>query len=85
MEKKSFSRKLIAVSLTIMLLVLVFLGVYYYVANQPKMMYPGEIRNYQGQNLASIADVKENAIKGTQYINVVNLPFNDNGVSKQNR
>jgi DMSO/TMAO reductase YedYZ molybdopterin-dependent catalytic subunit len=69
MEKRSFSRKLIAVSLTIMLLVLVFLAVYYYVANQPKMLYPGEIQNYQGQNLASIADVKENAIKGTQYLN----------------
>jgi DMSO/TMAO reductase YedYZ molybdopterin-dependent catalytic subunit len=33
------------------------------------MLYPGEIQNYQGQNLASIADVKENAIKGTQYLN----------------
>ncbi len=69
MEKISFHRKFIAVSLTVMLLVLVFLGVYYYVANQPKMLYPGEIQNYQGQNVASIADVKENAIKGTQYLN----------------
>src|SRR5665647_459604 len=69
MENRSFSRKLIAVSITIMLLVLVFIGVYYFVANQPKMLYPGEIPNYQGQNLASIADVKENAIKGTQYLN----------------
>ncbi len=32
MEKKSFFRKIIAVALGIMLLVLVFLGVYYYVA-----------------------------------------------------
>jgi DMSO/TMAO reductase YedYZ molybdopterin-dependent catalytic subunit len=69
MEKKSFHRKLIAVSLTVMFLVLVFLGVYYYIANQPKMLYPREIQNYQGQNLASIADVQENAIKGTQYLN----------------
>ena len=69
MEKKSFFRKIIAVSLGIMLLVLVFLGVYYYVANQPKRLYPGEIRDYQGENLASIADVQENAIKGTQFIN----------------
>ena len=68
MEKKSFFRKLIAVALGIMLLVLVFLGIYYAV-NQPKMLYPGEISNYQGQNLASIADVRENAIRGTQFIN----------------
>jgi DMSO/TMAO reductase YedYZ molybdopterin-dependent catalytic subunit len=69
MEKISFHRKLIAVSLTVMLLVFVFLGVYYFFANQPKMLYPGEIRDYKGQNLASIADVKENAIEGTQYLN----------------
>ena len=69
MEKNSFFRKTIAVALGIMLLLLVFLGVYYYVADQPKRLYPGEIRDYQGQNLASIADVQENAIKGTQFIN----------------
>ena len=63
MEKKSFFRKLIAVALTIMLLVLVFLGVYYYVANQPKMLYPGEIRDYQGQNLASIAMLRKTPLK----------------------
>lgn len=51
-----------------MLLVLVFLGVYYS-TNQPKMLYPGEVRDYQGQNLSSISDVIENAIKGTQYVN----------------
>jgi DMSO/TMAO reductase YedYZ molybdopterin-dependent catalytic subunit len=27
------------------------------------------VRNYQGENLSSIADVKENAIRGTQLIN----------------
>jgi DMSO/TMAO reductase YedYZ molybdopterin-dependent catalytic subunit len=70
MERKSFFRKSIVVSLVIMLLVLVFLGVYYYAENQPKTLYPGEIRDYQGQNLASISDVQENAIKGTQVINV---------------
>ncbi len=68
MEKNSFFRKTIAVALGIMLLLLVFLGVYYYVADQPKRLYPGEIRDYLGQNLASIADVQENAIRGTQFI-----------------
>ena len=69
MEKKSFFRKIFAVALGIMLLVLVLVGAYYYFANQPKMLYPGEIRDYQGLNLASIVDVQENAIKGTQFIN----------------
>jgi DMSO/TMAO reductase YedYZ molybdopterin-dependent catalytic subunit len=35
----------------------------------PQMLYPAEVRSYQGQNLSSIGDVKENAIAGTQYIN----------------
>lgn len=62
MEKKSFFRKLIVVSLVIMLLVLVFLGVYY-VENQPKVLYPGEIRDYQGQNLSSISDVGKTPLR----------------------
>jgi DMSO/TMAO reductase YedYZ molybdopterin-dependent catalytic subunit len=70
MEKKSYFRKLVVVSLVAMLLLLVFLGVYYYSENQSKLLYPGEIRDYEGQNLASIRDVRENAIKGTQFINV---------------
>lgn len=69
MDKKSLFQKIIVVSLIIMLLALVFIAVYY-AANQPKMLYPGEIRDYQGQNLASIGDVREYAIKGTQFINV---------------
>ncbi len=34
-----------------------------------KTLYPTEIREYQGQNLSSISDVIENAIRGTQFIN----------------
>jgi DMSO/TMAO reductase YedYZ molybdopterin-dependent catalytic subunit len=35
----------------------------------PKYLYPGEVREYQGQNLSSITNVYENAIKGTQIMN----------------
>ena len=67
MEKIKRFQKLIVASLVLMLLALIFWGIYS--QNQPKMLYPGEIRDYQGQNLSSISDVRENAIKGTQYIN----------------
>jgi DMSO/TMAO reductase YedYZ molybdopterin-dependent catalytic subunit len=40
-----------------------------YMQNSPKILYPTEIRQYQGQNLSSINNVYENAIKGTQHIN----------------
>ncbi len=41
----------------------------YYEQNLPKTLYPGEVREYQGQNLSAISDVYQNAIAGTQYIN----------------
>jgi len=65
MEKKSFFRNIIVISLIIMLLVLA-----YYALNQPKVLYPGEIRDYQGQDLSSIGDFRENSIKGPQHVNI---------------
>jgi DMSO/TMAO reductase YedYZ molybdopterin-dependent catalytic subunit len=71
MEKPKRFPKLIAAFFVALLLVLLFLAVYYAEnpAQQLKNLYPGEVRNYQGENLSSIADVYENAIKGTQHIN----------------
>lgn len=68
MEKIKRFQKLIVASLVIMLLALIFLGIYS--QNQPKKLYPQEIRNYQGQDLSSISDFRENSIKGPQYVNV---------------
>ena len=36
----------------------------------PITLYPGEVREYNGSNLSSISDVYENAIAGTQHINI---------------
>jgi DMSO/TMAO reductase YedYZ molybdopterin-dependent catalytic subunit len=36
--------------------------------SSPIMLYPGEVREYNGTPLSSIADVYENAIAGTQHI-----------------
>jgi len=33
------------------------------------MLYPEEIREYEGQNLSSIGDFKENSIKEPQHVN----------------
>lgn len=35
---------------------------------QPKVLYPEEVRDYQGENLSSISDFRENSIKGPQNI-----------------
>ena len=71
MEKPKNLQKIISAVFVAMLLVLVFVAVYYgnQAANQPPMLYPGEIRDYQGENLSSIADFRENSIKGPQKVN----------------
>jgi len=53
----------------VLVVALVIIGVY---AQQlsPRMLYPGEVREYEGQDLSSISDFRENSIKGPQYINV---------------
>ena len=33
------------------------------------MLYPGEVRIYQGEDLSAVANVYENAIRGTQFLN----------------
>ena len=71
MEKVKRFQKLIVVSLVIMLVALIFLGINSINSqNQPEKLYPQEIRNYQGQDLSSISDFRENSIKGPQYVNV---------------
>jgi DMSO/TMAO reductase YedYZ molybdopterin-dependent catalytic subunit len=79
MEKMKRAVKITAVFLAIMLVVLVFV-VLLFVNPVPKTLYPGEVRNYQGGNLSSIADVQENAIKGTQYLNNSNYRLQITGL-----
>jgi DMSO/TMAO reductase YedYZ molybdopterin-dependent catalytic subunit len=64
---KKYRFWIISLVLVLLLLMLIWISVYF--ASQPKNLYPQEIRDYQGQNLSSIADVYENAIAETQYIN----------------
>ena len=68
---ENFKRRkvqVLAVVLVAMLAALVALGIYFG-QTAPRNLYPTEVRDYQGQNLSSIADVRENAIKGTQFLN----------------
>ena len=50
-------------------IVVIVVALIFVLPRSPPTLYPGEVRNYQGQNLSAINDVYENAIKGTQYIN----------------
>jgi DMSO/TMAO reductase YedYZ molybdopterin-dependent catalytic subunit len=67
----SYRKTLIAVSAVIIvgLLIMGIVGIYLENA-APKDLYPSEVREYQGEDLSSISDVANNAIAGTQQINI---------------
>jgi DMSO/TMAO reductase YedYZ molybdopterin-dependent catalytic subunit len=68
MEKIKNHKEIVFVA-SIIIVVVIIASVAAYLQSTPKILYPTEIRRYQGQTLSSINNVYENAIKGTQYIN----------------
>jgi DMSO/TMAO reductase YedYZ molybdopterin-dependent catalytic subunit len=52
--------------------------------NEPQNLYPSEVREYQGEDLSSISNVRNNAIAGTQYIDNATYRLNVTGLVNQN-
>jgi DMSO/TMAO reductase YedYZ molybdopterin-dependent catalytic subunit len=48
----------------------------------PVLLEPGEVQNYQGENLSAIANVYENAIAGTQHIDQATYRLNITGYAQ---
>jgi DMSO/TMAO reductase YedYZ molybdopterin-dependent catalytic subunit len=67
MEKVKRFKGPIIIVVAALLIFLIFAGIYW--QSSPRMLYPEEVREYQGQNLSSIGDFRENSIKGPQYVN----------------
>ena len=51
-----------------MILIVAILGVVALQSSTPRL-YPGEVREYMGENLSSISYVQDNNIRGNQFIN----------------
>ena len=79
--KKTSKRRWIIAALVI--LGIVFIG--FFLANLPRRLYPGEVRDYQGENLSSISDVRENAINGNQNLNRTTYRLNVTGLVNESR
>jgi DMSO/TMAO reductase YedYZ molybdopterin-dependent catalytic subunit len=79
MEKKtkSLTQSVIIVSLLAMIAAVVLIVVY---LQQPPRLYPGEVREYRGENLSSITNVQENAIRGNQNVNQSTYKLTVNGL-----
>jgi DMSO/TMAO reductase YedYZ molybdopterin-dependent catalytic subunit len=77
MEKvKRFKGEIVVVAL---LLIMVLAIVLFWRAT-PRMLYPGEVREYEGENLSSIGDFSENSIRGPQHVNTSTYRLMINGL-----
>jgi amino acid permease len=56
--------------LVLIILTILFIGAGIYSQSLPRRLYPGEILEYDGENLSSINDFRENSIRGPQRINL---------------
>jgi DMSO/TMAO reductase YedYZ molybdopterin-dependent catalytic subunit len=68
MEKSKIRRSIPWVFFSI-IGVLVAIVIIFIVLQSPQNLYPEEIRNYEGEDLSSVANLQENAIRGNQRIN----------------
>jgi DMSO/TMAO reductase YedYZ molybdopterin-dependent catalytic subunit len=66
MEKLKSFKGIFSVAAVLLLIVLLIVIVYW--ESTPQMLYPEEIREYEGQDLSSIGDFRENSIKGPQNL-----------------
>jgi DMSO/TMAO reductase YedYZ molybdopterin-dependent catalytic subunit len=66
MEKLKSFKGIFSVAAVLLLIVLLVVIVYWESTQQ--MLYPEEIREYEGQDLSSIGDFRENSIKGPQTL-----------------
>ena len=79
MEKvKNHKQTAIIVLLLGGITVVILIGVYF--QNQPRRLYPSEVRDYQGENLSSISNIIDNAIRGTQDLNQSTYRLTLNGL-----
>jgi DMSO/TMAO reductase YedYZ molybdopterin-dependent catalytic subunit len=67
MEKVKRFKGILVVAAVLLLVGIMLMSVY--LLSPPRMLYPEEIRDYEGQDLSSISDFRENSIKGPQQVN----------------
>ncbi len=56
------------VAVALLLIAIVIIAMYW--QPTPKVLYPEEIREYEGEDLSSIAAFRENSIRGPQQVNI---------------
>lgn len=75
-------RKILITVVSLLIVGLVLMGIVGLIlqTNEPTKLYPAEVRQYQGEDLSSISDFRENSIKGPQYIDNQTYRLSVNGL-----
>lgn len=79
MRKMRTGKGVLLLAVSLVLLVALILGIYV-ARNQAKGLGPVEIREYEGVDLSSINDFRENSIKGPQEIDLENYTLRITGL-----
>ena len=85
MEKKrtkNITRGIIII-LAVMPIAIILFAIY--TQTQPSILYPKEVREYEGENLSSISSVYENNIKGNQVVNVTTYRLTVKGLVNETK
>jgi DMSO/TMAO reductase YedYZ molybdopterin-dependent catalytic subunit len=81
-RRKSAFRAVVVILFAALLL---FVGFFWIGKENVRRLRPGEVSDYEGQNLSLIDDFRENSIKGPQYINVSDYTLNLTGLVESPR
>jgi len=78
-KNKNFKFSFIIAGITILVIALI-VGYLFQRSKNINSLASVEIKEYQGENLSSISDFRENSIKGPQYIDINNYVLNIDGL-----
>lgn len=80
-SKNKNSKKLL---LIVIILILIVVGSFFIKPSNIQQLKNVEVKQYQGQNLSSISDFRENSIKGPQFIDIKNYKLSVVGLVDKN-
>jgi DMSO/TMAO reductase YedYZ molybdopterin-dependent catalytic subunit len=81
MEKVKRFKGILGILAVLLLVGMMLMSIY--LLSPPRMLYPEEIRDYEGQDLSSISDFRENSIKGPQQVNETTYRLTITGLVNQ--
>ncbi|HJW65987.1 MAG TPA: molybdopterin-dependent oxidoreductase [Candidatus Bathyarchaeia archaeon] len=80
MMEKAKSHKQTAIIVILLGVIAAVILIGFYLQNQPPRLYPGEVREYRGENLSAIDNLDENAIRGNQNVDQSKYRLTVNGL-----